>query len=83
MSRYPLVVVGAGHAGCEAACIAAAMGVEVALVTMSLDAIAQMSCNPAIGGVAKGHLVREIDVLGGIIDQIEEENGWDDDADEE
>ncbi len=65
--RYPLIVVGAGHAGCEAACIAAAMGVEVALVTMSLDAIAQMSCNPAIGGLAKGHLVREIDVLGGIM----------------
>jgi len=65
--RYPLIVVGAGHAGCEAACIAAAMGVEVALVTMSLDAIAQMSCNPAIGGLAKGHLVREIDALGGIM----------------
>ena len=75
MSRYPLVVVGAGHAGCEAACIAAAMGVEVALVTMSLDAIAQMSCNPAIGGLAKGHLVREIDVLGGIMARMADHAG--------
>ena len=75
MSRYPLIVVGAGHAGCEAACIAAAMGVEVALVTMSLDAIAQMSCNPAIGGLAKGHLVREIDVLGGIMAKMADRAG--------
>ena len=75
MSRYPLLVVGAGHAGCEAACIAAAMGVETALVTMSLDAIAQMSCNPAIGGLAKGHLVREIDVLGGIMARMADRGG--------
>jgi len=75
MSRYPLIVVGAGHAGCEAACIAAAMGVETALVTMSLDAIAQMSCNPAIGGLAKGHLVREIDVLGGIMARMADRAG--------
>jgi len=75
MNRYPLVVVGAGHAGCEAACIAAAMGVETALVTMSLDAIAQMSCNPAIGGLAKGHLVREIDVLGGIMARMADRAG--------
>ena len=75
MSRYPLVVVGAGHAGCEAACIAASMGVETALVTMSLDAIAQMSCNPAIGGLAKGHLVREIDVLGGIMARMADRAG--------
>lgn len=75
MSRYPLVVVGAGHAGCEAACIAAAMGVETALVTMSLDAIAHMSCNPAIGGLAKGHLVREIDVLGGIMARMADRAG--------
>ncbi len=75
MSRYPLVVVGAGHAGCEAACIAAAMGVETALVTMSFDAIAQMSCNPAIGGLAKGHLVREIDVLGGIMAKMADRAG--------
>jgi len=75
MSRYPLLVVGAGHAGCEAACIAASMGVETALVTMSLDAIAQMSCNPAIGGLAKGHLVREIDVLGGIMARMADRGG--------
>ena len=75
MSRYPLLVVGAGHAGCEAACIAAAMGVETALVTMSLDAIAQMSCSPAIGGLAKGHLVREIDVLGGIMARMADRGG--------
>jgi len=68
-------VVGAGHAGCEAACIAAAMGVETALVTMSLDAIAHMSCNPAIGGLAKGHLVREIDVLGGIMGRMADRAG--------
>jgi len=74
-SRYPLIVVGAGHAGCEAACIAAAMGVETALVTMSLDAIAQMSCNPAIGGLAKGHLVREIDILGGIMAKMADRAG--------
>ena len=75
LGRYPLIVVGAGHAGCEAACIAAAMGVETALVTMSLDAIAQMSCNPAIGGLAKGHLVREIDVLGGIMAKMADRAG--------
>jgi len=75
VSRYPLLVVGAGHAGCEAACIAASMGVETALVTMSLDAIAQMSCNPAIGGLAKGHLVREIDVLGGIMARMADRGG--------
>ena len=75
MSRYPVIVIGAGHAGCEAACIAAAMGVEVALVTMSLDAIAHMSCNPAIGGLAKGHLVREIDVLGGIMGRMADRAG--------
>ncbi len=75
MSRHSLIVVGAGHAGCEAACIAAAMGVETTLVTMSLDAIAQMSCNPAIGGLAKGHLVREIDVLGGIMARMADRAG--------
>jgi tRNA uridine 5-carboxymethylaminomethyl modification enzyme len=73
--RCPLVVVGAGHAGCEAACAAAAMGVETALVTMSLAAIAQMSCNPAVGGVAKGHLVREIDALGGVMGRVADEAG--------
>lgn len=73
--RFPIVVVGGGHAGCEAACIAARMGVEAALITMSLDAIAQMSCNPAIGGLAKGHLVREIDALGGIMGRMADRAG--------
>jgi tRNA uridine 5-carboxymethylaminomethyl modification enzyme len=75
VSRARLLVVGAGHAGCEAACIAATMGVETTLVTMSLGAIAQMSCNPAIGGLAKGHLVREIDVLGGIMARMADRAG--------
>jgi len=62
---YDVIVVGAGHAGCEAAASAANMGSKVLLITMNMDAIAQMSCNPAMGGVAKGQIVREIDALGG------------------
>ena len=68
--QYDVVVVGAGHAGCEAAMASARMGLKTALITMNLDLIAQMSCNPAIGGVAKGHLVREVDALGGIMGEV-------------
>src|SRR5881275_778788 len=63
--EYDVIVVGAGHAGCEAAAAAANMGSTVLLITMNLQTIAQMSCNPAMGGVAKGQIVREIDAMGG------------------
>src|SRR3954469_14240872 len=62
---YDIIIVGAGHAGCEAAAAAANMGSNVLLITMNLQTIAQMSCNPAMGGVAKGQIVREIDAMGG------------------
>lgn len=69
-SRYDVVVIGAGHAGCEAARACARIGLRTAIVTMNIDLIAQMSCNPAVGGIAKGHLVREVDALGGIMGEL-------------
>ncbi|HVP64805.1 MAG TPA: tRNA uridine-5-carboxymethylaminomethyl(34) synthesis enzyme MnmG [candidate division Zixibacteria bacterium] len=68
--QYDVVVVGAGHAGCEAAMACARMGLRTALYTLNTDLIAQMSCNPAVGGIAKGHLVREVDALGGIMGEV-------------
>ena len=64
--EYDVIVVGAGHAGCEAAASATNLGSSVLLITMNMQTIAQMSCNPAMGGVAKGQIVREVDALGGI-----------------
>ena len=68
--QYDVAVVGAGHAGCEAAMASARMGLRTALFTLNVDLIAQMSCNPAVGGIAKGHLVREVDALGGIMGEV-------------
>ena len=72
---FDVIVIGAGHAGCEAASASARLGCETALVTINLDLIGQMSCNPAVGGIAKGHVVREIDALGGIMGRIIDRTG--------
>jgi tRNA uridine 5-carboxymethylaminomethyl modification enzyme len=73
--QFDVIVIGAGHAGCEAASASARLGAETALVTINLDLIGQMSCNPAVGGIAKGHIVREIDALGGIMGRVIDRTG--------
>ena len=73
--KFDVIVIGAGHAGCEAAHTSARMGASTLMLTMNLDTIGKMSCNPAIGGTAKGHIVREIDALGGIMGKIADQTG--------
>ena len=73
--NFDVIVIGAGHAGCEAAAAAARSGVNTALITNSLATIGEMSCNPAIGGLGKGHLVREIDALDGVMGIVADQSG--------
>ncbi|MBI3252432.1 MAG: tRNA uridine-5-carboxymethylaminomethyl(34) synthesis enzyme MnmG [Candidatus Omnitrophica bacterium] len=73
--KYDVIVIGAGHAGCEASLAAARMGAKTLMLTMNIDSVAQMSCNPAVGGIAKGHIVREIDALGGEMARVTDQTG--------